>query len=81
MLTKKEVIMRYIACVILFFLSGSEIVTGWAGTMCGVLGTIELATALLHYSPLIEAFTMLRPAKTKQITFTADLSVPVHRVP
>lgn len=80
MLTKKEVIMRYIACVVLFFLSGSEIITGWAGTICGVIGTIELATALLHYSPLIEALTVLRPVKPREITFT-NLSVSGPRLP
>lgn len=78
MLTRKEVVIRYIACFLLYFLSGSEIVTGWAGTICGVLGTIELACALLHYSPLIEALSVLRPVKNREITFTTDLSVSGH---
>lgn len=73
--------MRYLACLILYFLSGSQIVTGWAGTMCGVLGTIELATALLRYSPLHEALSMLRPIKQREITFANNLSVPGHRAP
>jgi len=79
MLNRKEVIMRYVACLILYCLSGSGTVTGWAGTICGVLGTIELATALLRYSPVHEALTMLRPIKRREITFVNNLSVPGHR--
>jgi hypothetical protein len=80
MLTNKQVSWRYVACLFFYFLSGSGFVSGWAGAICGVLGTIELATALLHYSPLVEALMMLRPVKAKTITF-AELSVSGHRVP
>lgn len=52
MLSKNGVIVRYLICLGLFFLSGSQIITGSLGTLCGVIGTIELATALLQYSPV-----------------------------
>jgi hypothetical protein len=67
MLSKNEVIFRYLTCLVLFFLSGSEIVTGWPATICGVIGTIELATALLRYSPLHETISSLGKAETKSI--------------
>lgn len=54
MLTRDGVIARYILAFCFFFLSGTELVTGWPATICGVLGTIEITTALLHYSPLYE---------------------------
>jgi hypothetical protein len=52
MLNKNEVIIRYIICFSCFFLSGSGLITGWLGAICGVIGTIELGTALLRYSPV-----------------------------
>ena len=60
MLTKSEVIISYLICLFLFFLSGSETITGWPATICGVIGTIELASALLQYSPLHEGMHSLR---------------------
>lgn len=56
MLTKDGVTARYIEAFCLFLLSGSEMITGWPATVCGILGTLELATALLGYSPLYELY-------------------------
>lgn len=55
MLTRDGVIARYIFAFCFFFLSGTEMVTGWPATCCGVAGTIELATALHRWSPLVAA--------------------------
>lgn len=55
MLHKNEIIARFLICLVLFILTGSEVITGWTATICGVIGTVELATALLGYSPLMEA--------------------------
>ncbi len=52
MLSKNGVLIRYTFCFCCFILSGTELITGWLGTICGILGTIELATAMLRYSPL-----------------------------
>lgn len=52
MLSRNGVITRYIICLACFILSGSGLVTGWLGAICGTVGTIELATAVLRYSPL-----------------------------
>jgi len=54
MLSKKGVIIRCIICLSCFLLSGTGTITGWMATICGVFGTIELACALLRYSPLCE---------------------------
>ncbi len=54
MLSSKSVIIRYAICLCCFLLSGSGTITGWPATICGVIGTIELGTALLQYSPLCE---------------------------
>ena len=54
MLSRDGIIARYIFSLCFFLLSGSELITGWLGTISGVLGTIELATALLCYSPFNE---------------------------
>lgn len=54
MLSKDGVIARYIFAFCLFFISGTELVTGWPATICGVLGTIEITSAILWYSPLNE---------------------------
>lgn len=53
MLNKIEVMIRFMVALALYILSGTETVTGLMATFCGVLATVELATALLHYSPLI----------------------------
>lgn len=52
MLTKNSVKIRLAISLCVFFLSGSQLITGGWGTLCGVIGTIELATALLRYSPV-----------------------------
>ncbi len=62
MLTRDGVIARYILAFCFYMLSGSGMVTGWPAAVCGVLGTIELATAILRYSPLYELYN-LRQAK------------------
>lgn len=54
MLSRDGVIARYILAFCFFFLSGSQLITGWPATISGVMGCIELATALLRYSPLYE---------------------------
>ncbi|NLN87991.1 MAG: hypothetical protein GX133_10420 [Syntrophomonadaceae bacterium] len=54
MLTRDGVIARLILAFCFFFLSGTEMVTGWPATCCGVAGTIELATAINRWSPLVE---------------------------
>jgi hypothetical protein len=52
MLNRNDVIIRYLICFGCFFLSGSGLITGWLGAISGVIGTIELGTALLRYSPI-----------------------------
>ena len=54
MLSRDGVIVRLILAFAFFFLSGTEILTGNLATLSGVMGTVELATALLRYSPLQE---------------------------
>ncbi|HCF50791.1 MAG TPA: hypothetical protein DER60_10945 [Syntrophomonas sp.] len=54
MLSHDGVWARYILALCFFFASGSGLVTGWAATLCGVLGTVQLANALLRYSPVME---------------------------
>ncbi|MDD3269824.1 MAG: hypothetical protein PHX14_10910 [Syntrophomonadaceae bacterium] len=54
MLSRDGVIARYILAFCFFFLSGSQLISGWPATVSGVLGCIELSTALLCYSPLYE---------------------------
>ncbi|MEA4925771.1 MAG: hypothetical protein VB084_10720 [Syntrophomonadaceae bacterium] len=58
MLTKDGIIARYILAFCFYMLSGSGMVTGWAAAVCGVLGTAELATAILRYSPLYELYDL-----------------------
>jgi hypothetical protein len=54
LLSRDGVIARYIFAFCFFFLSGTELITGWPATISGVIGTIEFASALLWYSPLYE---------------------------
>lgn len=54
MLSRDGAIARFILAVCFFFAPGASLVTGWPATMCGVLGTVELAAAILRYSPLME---------------------------
>jgi uncharacterized membrane protein len=57
---------RLIFSFCLFFLSGSEMITGWPATFAGVAGTVELATALLRYSPLQELIQLFNQQQAKQ---------------
>lgn len=69
MLTRDGVIARYIFAFCFFFLSGSGIVTGWLGGLCGILGTMELVTALQRYSPLYDMYDLVTQ-KSKDKTRT-----------
>lgn len=60
MLSKDGVIARYILAFCFFFLSGSEMVTGWWATASGILGTVEITTALMKYSPLYELHDIIQ---------------------
>ncbi|PKM77214.1 MAG: hypothetical protein CVU90_08675 [Firmicutes bacterium HGW-Firmicutes-15] len=69
MLSRDGVIARYIFAFCFFFLSGSELITGWPATISGVLGTIEFATAVLWYSPLYDWAEYLKSkAKPQKLT-------------
>ncbi|KUG03466.1 hypothetical protein ASZ90_019102 [hydrocarbon metagenome] len=63
MLSKDGVIARYILAFCFFFLSGSQMLTGTAGAISGILGTVELGTALLRYSPLYELYDLLKASR------------------
>ncbi|MGI5920444.1 MAG: YgaP-like transmembrane domain [Syntrophomonadaceae bacterium] len=63
MLTRDGVIARFILAFCFFFLSGTEMVTGWLAAISGTLGTVELATALLRYSPLYELYNLWHTRK------------------
>ena len=65
MISKNGVRIRIVISLILFFLSGNQIVTGGLATLCGVVGVIELATALQRYSPVYE----LKPLINKSNKF------------
>ncbi len=54
MLNRNAVITRYILSLFFFSLSAAGILTGWSAAVSAVLGTIELTTALMRYSPLLE---------------------------
>lgn len=66
MLTRDGVIARFILAFCFFFLSGSEIITGGLATLSGVLGTIELATALLRYSPLYDLYDLMKQKRAEK---------------
>jgi hypothetical protein len=59
MLSRNGVYARLVLCLGCFILSGSGLVTGWLGAVSGTIGTIELATALLRYSPVDDIKTCL----------------------
>lgn len=59
MLSRDGIIARFILAFCFFFLSGTELVTGWLAAISGTLGTIELATALLRYSPAYELYEII----------------------
>ena len=73
MLSKKSVIIRYAICLSCFLLSGTGTVEGWLATFCGVFGTIELGTALLQYSPLVELLSKTG-LKVPEVVLTQDMS-------
>ncbi|NLO21242.1 MAG: hypothetical protein GX119_04495 [Syntrophomonadaceae bacterium] len=73
MLSKKSIIIRYAIFLGCFLLSGTETITGWTATLCGVFGTIELACALLRYSPLVELLSMAG-VKVPEIVMAKNLS-------
>lgn len=60
MLSRDGVIARFIFAFCFFFLPGSEMISGWPATVCGLLGSIELASGVLGYSPLVELFNSNR---------------------
>jgi len=68
MLTRNGIIARFILAFCFFFLSGTEILTGGLATLSGVLGTVELATALLRYSPLQELIEIITEKTDKNAT-------------
>lgn len=72
MLSRDAVIARFILAFCFFFLSGTEILTGGLATLSGVLGTVELATALLRYSPLQEVFELARDKVSNKVANTAS---------
>ena len=81
MLSKNEVRVRFIICLCLFSLSGSGLITGWLGAICGVIGTIELATALLRYSPAYDLKNSLNLNVKPQRGLTGKLNNPSFSVP
>lgn len=64
MLSNDGVWARIIFAFCFFLLSGSQMVTGWPATICGVVGTMELASGLLGYSPLVELLDYLKANRT-----------------
>lgn len=68
MLSRDGVIARYIFAFCFFFLPGSEMISGWPATVCGLLGSIELASGVLGYSPLVEFFESGRKNPDPQIS-------------
>ncbi|MDI9466554.1 MAG: hypothetical protein QM343_01585 [Bacillota bacterium] len=68
MLTRNGIIARFILAFCFFSLSGTGILTGGLATLSGVLGTVELATALLRYSPLQELIEIITEKTDKNAT-------------
>lgn len=69
MLSRDGVIARFIFAFCFYFLSGSQMVTGGLATICGIMGTVALTSALLHYSPLVEYLFIRAERKSgKQIS-------------
>ncbi|MFA7148463.1 MAG: hypothetical protein WC109_06525 [Syntrophomonadaceae bacterium] len=66
MLSRDGVIARFIFAFCFYFLSGTQMVTGGLATVCGVLGTIALTSALLHYSPLVEFLSIRAERKSSE---------------
>lgn len=63
MLNRDGVITRFLFAFCFYFLSGTQMVTGHLATISGVLGTIALTSAILHYSPLVEYLALKKPKK------------------
>ena len=77
MLSKKSVIIRYAIFLVCFLLSGTETLP--VGPQpCGVFGTIELASALLRYSPLVELLSM--SVKVPEIVMVKDFTTLTQTV-
>ncbi len=66
MVTKDGVIARFILTFCLFYLSGSQILTGWAGATCGIVGTAFLVSALMRYSPIYELYDIIIEARIRK---------------
>ena len=64
MLSRDGVIARFIFAFCFYFLSGTQMVTGWLATVCGVMGTVVLTSALLRYSPLVEFLSIRAERKS-----------------
>jgi hypothetical protein len=58
MLTRDGVIARFIWCLCFYFVSATGMVHGGVASICGILATVLLTSALLHYSPLVEFLTI-----------------------
>lgn len=59
MLTRDGVIARYILGFCFFFLPFTEMLTGNLAAVSGVLGVVEITTAILRYSPLNELLDLI----------------------
>ncbi|HHW60899.1 MAG TPA: hypothetical protein GX404_03235 [Syntrophomonadaceae bacterium] len=65
MLNQAEVMIRYIVAISCYVLSGTATVTGNLAGLCGVLGTVELVTGIMRYSPLMELLDRYGPVLMK----------------
>jgi hypothetical protein len=66
MLSRDGVIARFIFAFCFYFLSGTQMVTGGLAAICGVMGTVVLTSALLHYSPLVEYLSIRAERKSRE---------------
>jgi hypothetical protein len=66
MISRDGVIARFIFAFCFYFLSGTQMVKGGLATVCGVLGTVALTSALLHYSPLVEYLSIKAEKKSSE---------------
>lgn len=65
MLSRDGVIARFIFVFCFYFVSCTGMVRGGIATICGILGTVFLASVLLRYSPLVEFLTLRADRKKK----------------
>jgi hypothetical protein len=56
---------RYMLAACFALLPLTELVQGYAATICGIMLCVELGTALVRYSPLYELYYYLFPEKAK----------------